>query len=550
MKFRELVDEDASAGATVAADIAHVSYPLFVKGKTPRQRRRNARMAIGQKADSAPNFIGKGVYEAHALDNNSVIYRLDAADPMNATEVLVLGGAGRYSLKGLREKARREANELAANLKSEHGGSFRDAAYNIKQLANTLNTIVAAYNELRRIRSKGGRGSRGITDEDTTFIREFMTTVLSWVGKSSLTEDEKDEIERQGQLINWPAGTAMVDVSDVYDWYKIGMSISDLDDFSPEDFHQGPPHTIVVFGSEEEEAKFLPVLKNLKFNVHDIDEPGDVAKVKFQSKVKEQQINEAAPLLLPALAAAVRIGVPAIGRLLSQGAALAGKAAAKNPKTTAVGVAAATNPDAAMQAVNIAKNTYNLVSDPAAAMSAAAQAVWNNVADAAKNISAIAGDNLSADAAKALAAVAVKYALPAAAVVAVLYGGKKLHDYMQSAKPVTAEADNLSEEKKLNKDYINAISGMYHLGMSPGYDFYRFSVHVAGNQGGYDTGLGTEGGPFAYAFTDAEEKMIQDAVKAVGGKIKKITPRGSRESADVNKNSPVASTKWKKDLYK
>ena len=103
---------------------------------------------------------------------------------------------------------------------------------------------------------------------------------------------------------------------------------------------------------------------------------------------------------------------------------------------------------------------------------------------------------------------------------------------------------------KLNKDYINAISGMYHLGMSPGYDFYRFSVHVAGNQGGYDTGLGIEGGPFAYAFTDAEEKMIQDAVKAVGGKIKKLTPRGSRESDDVNKTSPVANTEWKKDLYK
>jgi hypothetical protein len=174
------VSEDADASSTSTASIATVSYPLFVNGATRRARRRNARRAVGQKPVTAPSYIGKGVFEAHTLNSDNVIYRLDREKPMSDTEVLVLGGAGRYTLSGLRDKARKEAKALSDDLTSDHGGSFRGAAHNIKQLTNTLNTIVAAYNELRRIRSRGGRGSRGITDEDTNFIRECMTVVEQW----------------------------------------------------------------------------------------------------------------------------------------------------------------------------------------------------------------------------------------------------------------------------------------------------------------------------------------------------------------------------------
>lgn len=122
----------------------------------------------------------EGFDEAHVLDNQSVIYRLDKDNPMTDTEVLVIGGAGRYTLAGLRNKARREADQLAQDLQIEHGGAFRRSAANIKQLTNTLNTIVAAYNELKRIRQKGGRNSRGITDEDTNFIRECLSIASQW----------------------------------------------------------------------------------------------------------------------------------------------------------------------------------------------------------------------------------------------------------------------------------------------------------------------------------------------------------------------------------
>lgn len=193
MRLRELlILEDGEAGgasatATTSADIATVAYPLLVKGRTRKEKRKNARAAVGQGPDNAPSYIGQSVYEnvdeAHIVDNNNVIYRLDKDKPMSDTEVLVLGGAGRYSLEGLRQKARREAKQLAQDLEVEHGGAFRSGAENVKQLANTLNTIVAAYNELRRIRRKGGRGSRGITDEDANFIRECMAVADRWSDK-------------------------------------------------------------------------------------------------------------------------------------------------------------------------------------------------------------------------------------------------------------------------------------------------------------------------------------------------------------------------------
>ena len=93
-----------------------------------------------------------------------------------------------------------------------------------------------------------------------------------------LKEDEAGEVHGTGQLIPFPQGTTMVDVSDVYDWYKLGMVISDLDDADPETFGQGAPHTVIAFGSEEEEHKMLPLLKRLGLRLHDIDRPEDVKK--------------------------------------------------------------------------------------------------------------------------------------------------------------------------------------------------------------------------------------------------------------------------------
>jgi hypothetical protein len=84
--------------------------------------------------------------------------------------------------------------------------------------------------------------------------------------------DEPDEVRKQKNLIPYPKGTVKVDVSDVYDWYKLGQEISDLDDANPADFGKGPPQTVMAFGSEPEEHRYLKDLKKLGLKTHDIDE--------------------------------------------------------------------------------------------------------------------------------------------------------------------------------------------------------------------------------------------------------------------------------------
>lgn len=85
------------------------------------------------------------------LEKNSiaegVVYHLDPADPMNKSEILILGGAGRYTMAGLRKKAAREAVQLADDLTGADV-NYRGAAHSVKQVANTINTMVAALNEL------------------------------------------------------------------------------------------------------------------------------------------------------------------------------------------------------------------------------------------------------------------------------------------------------------------------------------------------------------------------------------------------------------------
>lgn len=73
-------------------------------------------------------------------------------------------------------------------------------------------------------------------------------------------------------LIPYPKGTVKVDVDDVYDWYKLGQNIADLDDADPKEFGKGPPQTVLSFGSEPIEHKYLKQLKRLRMPTHDIDE--------------------------------------------------------------------------------------------------------------------------------------------------------------------------------------------------------------------------------------------------------------------------------------
>jgi putative chitinase len=72
-----------------------------------------------------------------------------------------------------------------------------------------------------------------------------------------------------------PDGTIKVDVSDMYDWYKLGQKISDLDSIKPGELGQGPPSTVFAFGSEDLENLYSHELTRLGLKTHDLDEPGE-----------------------------------------------------------------------------------------------------------------------------------------------------------------------------------------------------------------------------------------------------------------------------------
>jgi hypothetical protein len=104
--------------------------------------------------------------------------------------------------------------------------------------------------------------------------------------KEDAGDDEAGEVRKQRNLIPFPAGTTLVSVSDVYDWYKLGQVISDLDDADPKWFGQGAPQTIISFGSEEEESKLMPLLKRLGLKIRDIDPEGVEEAVSARSIIE------------------------------------------------------------------------------------------------------------------------------------------------------------------------------------------------------------------------------------------------------------------------
>jgi len=126
---------------------------------------------------------------------------------------------------------------------------------------------------------------------------------------------------------------------------------------------------------------------------------------------------------LPALAMAIRAGAPVVAKMLSrQGAQTVAKAVGSAGVNTTKAIIS--NPGKVAAVVG---GTYT----------------YKTISDAVEAIQSLAGEALDQLTVANLAKVAVKYALPAAAIVAVLYGGKKLYDYMRNGSkesPVTEQS--------------------------------------------------------------------------------------------------------------
>ncbi len=143
----------------------------------------------------------------------------------------------------------------------------------------------------------------------------------------------------------------------------------------------------------------------------------DLIDIVEGKKINEsQQLNEWA-FLLPAIATAVRVGAPALGKFLfgqtiKQAPKIAGKAAIGASKV--------------------------LLKNPGKALAVGGgYYVYKTVDEAITAITELVGTMLDATTIKALALVVIKYSIPVAALIAILYGGKMLYDYMNQTEQPT-----------------------------------------------------------------------------------------------------------------
>jgi hypothetical protein len=111
------------------------------------------------------------------------------------------------------------------------------------------------------------RRSAQPVNESITVLEQRLRQELDALGNQAPTGPESPP--------KMPAGTIKVDVSDMYDWYKLGQHISDLKGVDKRTLGTGPPSTVFAFGSEELENKYSHELMNLGLKTHDLDEPGE-----------------------------------------------------------------------------------------------------------------------------------------------------------------------------------------------------------------------------------------------------------------------------------
>jgi len=194
-------------------------------------------------------------------------------------------------------------------------------------------------------------------------------------------------------------------------------------------------------------------------NHYDFDEVQDILNNKLQelnqlvggNKLEvEVEENDKIELtewvwLIPALATAVRIGVPAL-KLLLRG----GKTAVKKITPVAVN----TTKTIATKAVAPGSTVRGI------ALGAAGMWAWDKVEDVIEAIKEW-GVDMEDDALGIFAQIIVKYGIPAAAVGAIVYGGSKLKDYMDGD-----EAKEKEDEVVHNHHGINGMTTTYSSNLS------------------------------------------------------------------------------------
>jgi hypothetical protein len=151
---------------------------------------------------------------------------------VNEEEKIYLGIADRHPVDILRTLA----HELVHFKQYEQGRMEPDSGDTGSPIENEANAVAGVLMRYFNKKYPDAVKSSAVSLDESLFQRyqQFKEN-----------GDEPDEVRKQKNLIPYPKGTVKVDVSDVYDWYKLGQEISDLDDANPADFGKGPPKTVM-----------------------------------------------------------------------------------------------------------------------------------------------------------------------------------------------------------------------------------------------------------------------------------------------------------------
>jgi len=167
--------------------------------------------------------------------------------------------------------------------------------------SNSLEKVERVLDVLKRYRKAGLSNTGEFGPENLSFkalrslgyIKKLYDHKNELHSKELSLEDYHPNAKPRGPEFppTMPAGTVKVDVSDVYDWYKLGQHISDLEGLGKHDFGKGPPSTILSFGDEDTEHKYIQDLMKTGLTTTDIDpkghEPKKGQKVDPRYNVKE-----------------------------------------------------------------------------------------------------------------------------------------------------------------------------------------------------------------------------------------------------------------------
>lgn len=137
-------------------------------------------------------------------------------------------------------------------------------------------------------------GGHGILYDAEKNSLDYLKNQLQKIVESTIDEDFDPNDRPPGPEFKptMPKGTVKVNVSDVYDWYKLGQHISNLKGLGRHDFGQGPPSAIINFGNEDLEHQYLQALKKTGLDTTDID-PAGHKKIKGQKTDPTYNVAEA-----------------------------------------------------------------------------------------------------------------------------------------------------------------------------------------------------------------------------------------------------------------